>query len=257
MPVKLHYNITGEGRPVIILHGLFGSSRNWRSLAGKIGRTHRVITIDLRNHGQSGRSPSMTYLEMAGDILSFIVDHALDNVVLMGHSMGGKVAMVCTLLQPLLIAKLLVLDIAPVSYAHRYGKLFYALQNLPLHEIKNRNQAEQKLNELINDPRLSRFLIQNLIKSKTGYQWRLDISTIRNNIKQIGSFPELDSGMRYDRPALFMGGAESHFLQPVHHHAIRKYFPGANIELLEKAGHLLHFEQPLKVLDRITLFLQE
>src|SRR3970282_637492 len=123
MPAKLHYNIIGEGEPILILHGLFGSSRDWYSIAKILAKDYQVITPDLRNHGQSEHADSMTYTDMAEDVLYLIKELSLDNISLIGHSMGGKVAMVNALLHPSLIEKLIVLDIAPVSYVHRYGKL--------------------------------------------------------------------------------------------------------------------------------------
>lgn len=257
MPVHLHYNSIGSGKPVIILHGLFGSSRNWQGMAGRLGHGHRVITVDLRNHGQSGQAASMTYPEMAEDVLSLIKQQALENVTLIGHSMGGKTAMTCALLQPDAIARLVVLDIAPVAYHHRYGKLFYAMQNLPLEKIRNRNEAEHLLNEMINDVKLSRFLLQNLVRTAAGYRWRINLATIQNNAEHISNFTLPVPHAIYDRPALFLGGKGSRLLQPVHHPATMALFPAARIELIDRAGHMLHIEEPDIVLDRICRFIAE
>jgi pimeloyl-ACP methyl ester carboxylesterase len=255
MTIHLHYNTTGSGEPIIILHGLFGSSRNWQGMAGRLGHTHRVLTVDLRNHGQSHQAASMTYPEMAEDVLHLVKQQALEDVTLIGHSMGGKTAMTCALLQPNAIARLVVLDIAPVPYQHRYGKLFYAMHNLPLGKIRNRREAEQALNEMIDDIKLSRFLLQNLVRTASGYRWRINLETIQNNIKHISKFPLPSPHAVYDRPALFLGGGESHFLQPVHHPAIKAHFSAARIELIDRAGHMLHIEKPDIVLDRIRQFL--
>jgi len=256
MPVKLHYSTLGTGKPVIILHGLFGSSRNWQSVAKALAGEYRVITPDLRNHGQSEHADSMTYTEMAEDVLALIRDQSLEKVSLVGHSMGGKVAMLSALLNsPSLIEKLAVLDIAPVSYEHRYGKLFEAMHNLPLDRIKNRNEAEKILNDQINDIFLTQFLLQNLVKSEKGFEWRFNLRAIQDNIETISSFPEIEPNTKYDKPALFLGGATSHFIQPQYHDDIRKYFPNADIELIENAGHMLHIEQPEVVVDKIRNFL--
>lgn len=255
MPVPLYYNSTGSGKPLIILHGLFGSSRNWQSLAGRLGRTHQVYTVDLRNHGQSQAAPSMTYPEMAEDVLHLIRGLALPDVTLIGHSMGGKTAMACALMHPDVIGRLVVLDIAPVRYRHRYGKLFYAMENLALDKIRNRNEAEALLDAMVNDIKLSRFLLQNLVRTGTGFRWRINLPVIRNNMGHISDFPLPAQGATYDRPALFLGGAESRFLQPFYHRTVRSHFPSARIELIDHAGHMLHAEQTDIVLDRIRNFL--
>ena len=257
MTIHLHYNITGSGDPVIVLHGLFGSSRNWQGMARRLGRTHQVIAVDLRNHGQSHQADSMTYPEMAEDVLGLVKQQNLVNVTLIGHSMGGKVAMACALLQTHSITRLVVLDIAPVTYQHHYGKLFFAMQNLPLEKIRNRNEAERMLDEMVNDIKLTRFLLQNLVRAETGFRWRINLPLIQNNIEHISNFPLPTAHTVYDRPALFLGGGESHFLQPVHHPAIRALFPSARIELIDNVGHMLHIDEPDIVLDRIRQFITD
>ncbi len=255
MTVKLHYNIAGKGNPIIILHGLFGSSRNWQSAAKILAEEYQVITPDLRNHGQSFHAQSMTYTEMAEDILELIKTNSLDNVCLVGHSMGGKVAMMNALLHSHFIDRLAVLDIAPVSYEHRYGKLFQAMQNLPLDQIKNRNNAEEILNDQINDQFLTQFLLQNLVRAEDGFEWRINLPAIQSNIESISSFPDMGNDKQYDKPALFLGGENSHFVQPEYHGEIKKHFPNAEIELLPDAGHMLHIEQPEVVVDKIRQFI--
>ncbi len=172
----------------------------------------------------------MTYTEMAEDVLDLIKHQSLENVSLIGHSMGGKVAMVYTLLHPLLIEKLIVLDIAPVSYEHRYGKLFQAMQDLQLDQVKDRIEAGIILNDQINDTFLSQFLLQNLNRDENGFQWRLNLPAIQNNIELISGFPDIGSDTKYDKPALFLGGKKSHFIQPDYHKTIQGYFPKAGGE---------------------------
>jgi esterase len=256
MITKLHYNIFGEGKPVIILHGLFGSSRNWQSVSKILSENFQVITPDLRNHGQSFHAESMTYTEMAEDILELIKTNSLDNVSLIGHSMGGKVAMINALLRSDVIDKLAVLDIAPVSYEHRYGKLFQAMQSLPLNELSNRNDAEKILNDQINDLFLTQFLLQNLVRAEDGFEWRINLPAIQSNIESISSFPDIPTETQYNKPALFLGGENSHFVQPEYHSEIKKHFPNAEIELIENAGHMLHIEQPDKTVSKLRKFLE-
>ena len=239
----------------MILHGLFGSLGNWRMMAKNLSVNHQVITVDLRNHGKSAHAGSMTYVEMAEDVLHLITDQALRNTTLIGHSMGGKTVMTAALMQPELIDRIIVMDIAPVSYKHRYGKLFSAMRDLPLNGIKTRNEAEKKLDALINDPELARFLLQNLVRTGNGFAWRLNLPALRNNIEHISGFPDLGPHAQYRKPALFLGGANSHFIRPEHHPAIHGYFPKAEIESIDKVGHMLHMEQPEIVLDKIRRFI--
>jgi len=255
MPAKLHYNIQGEGQAVIILHGLFGSMRNWRSIAKQLAENYKVISVDLRNHGQSEHADSMTYYDMAGDIYELIKTLELDDVAIIGHSMGGKVAMVTALQYEHIIKKLIVIDIAPVSYAHAYEKLFLAMGNLPLNKIKNRDEAEQLLDADINDRWLTQFLLQNLKRDGKGFKWQLNLLAIRLNIDHISKFPEIDDNEQFDLPTLFLGGAESDFIREEYYETVYGYFPQAQIRMIEKAGHMLHIEQPSIVLKSIKAFL--
>jgi esterase len=255
MPVKLNYNIYGNGETIIILHGLFGSSRNWQGIAKKFSGEYRVITVDLRNHGQSGSSESMTYPEMADDIYSLMSWLSIDSTILIGHSMGGKVAMMTALNYQMQVSKLIVLDIAPVNYGHRYEKIFTAMNRLPLDKITGRNEAEVILNKSINDDGLTQFLLQNLTRSDSGFQWRINLATIEGNIELINSFPGNLDGLTWSKPAMFLGGQDSMFLQAEYNQDILKLFPAAEINLIENTGHMLHIEQPVVVYNKIGSFL--
>ena len=255
MPVRLHYKDTGKGDPVIILHGLFGSSRNWQGIAKKLAEEFRVIAVDLRNHGQSGSAGSMLYTEMAEDLHHLMSQLSLESPSLIGHSMGGKVAMMTALKYQNRIKRLVVLDIAPVGYGHRYGKIFSALNNLPLSRITSRNEAEKIMDQTINDLDLTRFLLQNLTRSGPGFQWRINIRAIEENIEFINTFPENVDSMKWSKPALFLGGKNSKFIQPRFHKAILELFPAAEIELIDNAGHMLHIEHAGTVIGKIRKFL--
>lgn len=256
MSLKLHHSIYGEGEPVLILHGLFGSSTNWRSVARALSDNYRIITPDLRNHGQTGHTDSMTYQEMGEDIIRLLDELSLEHATIIGHSMGGKIAMINALLFPDRIKKLFILDIAPADYEHRYGKIFHVMQNLPLDKINNRNEAEAILNEQFDDLFLVRFLLQNLNRKDGGYEWRINLTAIRNNIDLISTFPELEPGRIFDKPVRFLAGETSRFIQPDHQQIIHRYFPGAKIKYVKNAGHMLHVEQPETVLEEFRLFLQ-
>ena len=255
MPVSLHYNDFGKGKPVIILHGLFGSSRNWKGIATLLASEFRVITVDLRNHGQSGYADSMTYREMAEDVYHLICQLSVKSPTLIGHSMGGKVAMMAALEFQRHIKNLIVLDIAPVNYGHKYGKIFAAINSLQLDQVTCRNEAENIINRTINDLKLTRFVLQNLMRSDTGYQWRINVPKIEENIDLINKFPKNIDNLKWDNPALFLGGQNSSFIQLQFTGAILELFPAAEIELIENAGHMLHIEQPVMVADKIRRFI--
>ena len=255
MPVDLHYRSFGQGQPVIILHGLFGSSRNWQSIAKKLAEKYKVFTVDLRNHGQSTHVDSMTYFEMADDINYLVKTLELNNVSLIGHSMGGKVAMITSLLYKGVVSNLVVVDIAPVDYFHTYQKLFLAMNTLPLDNIKSRKDAEIYIDEKINDSWLTQFLLQNLSRSDSGFKWQINLPSIELNITHINRFPELKDDLQFDSPSLFIGGANSEFIRPEFHESIYRYFPGARIKMIENAGHMLHVEQPGVTYESIKSFL--
>ncbi len=240
MSVRLHHTIHGEGEPIIILHGLFGSSRNWRSIAGILAEKYKIITVDLRNHGQSKHTDTMTYFEMADDIQHLMIHLSLDKVSLIGHSMGGKVAMMTVLQKPAMIKQLIVLDIAPVRYERSYGKLFAAMENLPLDTIKSRKIAEQLMNQQINDPDLCRFLLQNLVRTIKGFQWRLNLPVIKSSIEHITGFPDISADACFNGPTLFLGGENSDCIQTKHYKIIHDYFPKAEIQMIANAGHMIH-----------------
>lgn len=255
MAVKLNYNISGNGELVVVLHGLFGSSRNWQTMAKQLATDFQVMTVDLRNHGNSQHAPEMNYPEMADDVHQLIAEHTSEPVTLVGHSMGGKVAMYQSLISPHTVSKLLVLDIAPIEYYHRYGKLFNAMQNLPLDTIKNRNEAEALFSREIDDPLLYRFLLQNLARSESGFYWKINLPVLQENIETINHFPDIEAGTTFDQPSLFLGGARSEFITPDSHAKIFSLFPNARIDLIENAGHMLHVEESGTVLEKIREFI--
>lgn len=256
MPVKLHYQSHGRGKPVLILHGLFGSSRNWSAFARKLAGQYQVITVDLRNHGNSEHTDSMTYTEMAADIRRVLELCGLKRASLIGHSMGGKAAMVFALYHRAMLDKLVVLDITPASYRNNFRTILETLEELPLSELASRKQADKLLAGKINDTSLRLFLLTNLVKTNDGFRWRINITALKANLDAIGSFPALQTVAPYSGPALFLGGGDSGYLRPEHHPAIKQYFTNAKIDYVDNTGHWLHIEQPDTVLSRITAFFQ-
>lgn len=255
--VQLHYRTFGAGGPpVIILHGLFGSSRNWLSISKKLAEHYQVITLDLRNHGESPHVDGMSYPAMAADVFLLAESLGLDEYTLIGHSMGGKVAMQMALERPDIINRLMVLDIAPVEYRHRYGKLFTAMNDLPVDAITNRREAEERFCPDIGDINLCRFLLQNLVRTENGFTWRINLPALENNTDSIAAFPRISPAKQYAGPCLFLGGENSDFILQDHVPVIKQLFPAADVRWLDHAGHLLHAERPDAVLGEILQFIE-
>ncbi len=258
--VEINYSCIGDVEnkiPVLILHGLFGSQKNWGSIAKKLARKYSVITIDLRNHGQSPHATTMSYPEMVTDIIQLLdkLDH--NQAILLGHSMGGKVAMSCALEFPDRIKALCVADIAPVSYQHEFDQIISALQSMPLNEITSRSDADQFLTKTIELPMLRQFLLQNLIKEGDQFSWRINLEAIQREMPVITSFPEDAVGKSFEKNTLFLRGANSDYVASKYHPVIKKYFPSANIQTLPDCGHWLHAEQADLFYDSLIEFLDE
>lgn len=206
----LNYTELGQGRPIIILHGLFGSARNWQGIARSLADSHHVITPDLRNHGQSPHTQSMSYMEMADDVIAIADKLKLNDVIILGHSMGGKVAMTAALSNPERFSALAVIDIAPVSYEHDFDELITAMHALKLDSLKNRTQAEEALGKVIDDIGVIQLLLQNLVRSGDGFKWRINLDGIMANLTLIGQFPDSLNNNACRLPSLFLEIGRAH-----------------------------------------------
>ncbi len=257
--VKLHYQEFGQKNEpaIVILHGFFASSRNWRAIAKKLSESFHVYVPDLRNHGQSPHVQEMNYPAMAADVKSFLMEHKVKKACLLGHSMGGKVAMWAALKNPELIDKLIIVDIAPVSYRHSFENIIQALQNLPLSQINNRKQADQLLSESMPDTNFRQFLLQNLILKDGEYVWRIDLDVFKKAAPAIIAFPDIQNVNAFSGESLFLVGEKSTHVEKKHHEVIFKLFPNAIIKTIADAGHWLHVEQPEHFLSILRSFLSE
>ena len=258
--IDLNYSIIGHVEnqtPVLILHGLFGSQKNWGSIAKKLAKKHPVITLDLRNHGQSPHAATMSYPEMAADIIQLLdkLDHS--SAILVGHSMGGKVAMSCAMEYSDRIKALCVADIAPVRYQHEFDQIISALQSLPLKKIHSRTDADQFLAETIEQAMLRQFLLQNLVKDGDQFSWRINLDAIHGEIPVITGFPDYSVGNSFEKNTLFLRGVNSDYVASQYHSVIKERFPSANIRTLPDCGHWLHAEQPGLFYDSLIEFLDE
>ncbi|MDO9268040.1 MAG: alpha/beta fold hydrolase [Methylobacter sp.] len=239
-----------DNRPLIILHGFFASSRNWRQIAQRLSARFHVYVPDMRNHGASEHHPLMDYPSMTADLLRFIEERGLETASFLGHSMGGKVAMWLALTNPDRVHKLIVADIAPVSYKHSFDNTVQALKALPLAEISNRKQAETLLAAHIPELGYRQFLLQNLILKDGKYCWRLDLDIFQRMAPNIAAFPNADHLAPFTGKALFIAGSDSDFVKP---EDINLLFPEAAFSTIADAGHWLHVQQP----DAFTVLVED
>jgi pimeloyl-ACP methyl ester carboxylesterase len=229
------------GIPLLIVHGLFGSGRNWRALAKHFSRRRRVLTVDLRNHGNSFWDGSNTYEDLAADLAAVIAAHGGVADVL-GHSMGGKAAMVLALQHPDMVRRLLIADIAPVAYAHTQIDNIKAMQALPLEQITRRSEADALLQASIPEPAVRAFLLSSLQMGPEGNRWMLNLQALAANMPAIIGFPDVSG--QYDGPAHFIYGGASDYVRPQYHARIRELFPCADFHKIAGAGHWVHAEKP-------------
>lgn len=240
-----------SGTPLIIAHGLFGSARNWNVIAQRLSDTRQVISVDMRNHGQSFWAAPHSYEAMANDLAEVIVDLGRP-VDLLGHSMGGKASMALALARPNLLRRLIVADIAPVRYAHDQLQNIDAMQSLDLNHINRRSEAQNALASAgITDPTLQAFFTQSLdLKAK---QWAFNLAQLRKDMDLILNFPEF--GGHFNQLTLFLTGANSTYVTRDMRPTIREKFRKARFVTLNKASHWLHAEQPRAFEHAVRTFL--
>ncbi len=255
MAVTLSYGQQGAGPPLVILHGLFGSGRNWKAIAARLAATHHVYTPDLRNHGRSPWTESMSYRELAGDVASFIERHDLGKTVVLGHSMGGKAAMVLALEQPGRLDALIVLDIAPLRYEHSLSSYVEAMQDVNLGGMTRRDEADRLLRTRIPDSGVRAFLLQNLVFRDRRFDWRINLPVLAAHMGELADFPAIAPACSYDGQALFLYGERSPYRQAAHDQEVYRLFPNAEIVVIPGAGHWLHVDQPERLTADIRRFL--
>ena len=233
----------GRGPPLVVLHGLFGAARNWGAIGRRLSARHRVLAMDLRNHGASPRAGTMDYPGMAGDVAETMAAAGAAPAAVLGHSMGGKAAMALALTRPELVSRLLVADIAPVPYPPRQARIVAAMRAVPLRPGLARREADAALMaEGVQDPATRAFLLQNLRFEGEAPAWRCGLDEIAAALADIEGFPEFAS--RYEGPALFLLGERSDYVQSEHRPRIRGLFPAARFLTLRGTGHWLHAEKP-------------
>ncbi|AWK85109.1 alpha/beta fold hydrolase [Azospirillum thermophilum] len=257
MPLPLTYLEAGEtngGTPLLVLHGLFGSARNWQTLARRFAETRRVYALDLRNHGGAPWAAEMTYPEMAEDVLRFLDDRGFARAAVVGHSMGGKTAMTLALNHPDRVERLVVVDIAPVPYTHTHAPYVAAMKKADLAGCTRRSEVEAQLADAVPEAPLRSFLLQNLVLEHGKFHWRINLDAIERSMDALIGFPDLGD-RSYSGPALFIGGGASDYIVSKHYAAIRHRFPAADIRMIDGAGHWVHAERPEEVAKLVEGFL--
>ena len=253
LTTMLHRAAGPADRPTLLIaHGLFGSGRNWGVVARRLADRRDVVTVDMRNHGQSPRMPSQSYPDMAADLAEIIRANGSAMDVL-GHSMGGKAAMQLALSEGTLINRLVVADIAPVAYTHDQSLHIHALRAMDLSGVTTRGEADRRLQATVPDPGLRAFFLQSLDLKAQPPAWRLNLDVLEAEMPLIVGWPGTQG--RFDHPTLFLTGSESNYVKPEHRDAIRGLFPAARFAKLLGAGHWLHADKPREFEDTVRAFL--
>jgi len=250
--MKLHYRELGEGQPFIILHGLFGFSDNWQTHAKKLAEYYRVILVDLRNHGHSDWSEDFSYEIMADDVKELCDDLHLTDIIMLGHSMGGKTAMFFAQKYESLLEKLIVVDMGIKSYPMHHDHILAGLKSLDLEALKSRSEAEKILAKNIDSDGVRQFLLKNIYwKEKGKMAWRMNIPVLEREMPTIlGSLPEGESFV----PTLFIRGALSQYVLDEDIPTIENAFPDSEIVTIDNAGHWVHAENPDAFLEAVLGF---
>ncbi len=255
--MQLAFRKYGSGQPLLILHGLFGQSDNWNTLAKRFGENgFETFTIDQRNHGLSPHSEMWNYEVMADDIKEFIDNHNLKNPILLGHSMGGKVAMVFALKYPGVLNKLIVVDMSPRKYEPHHDSVIEALNAVDFSKINTRKEVEKVLNEFIPDFGTKQFLLKNIYWEDSAIDkmnWRFNLPVITKNYNEIlVAIPEKQSDVK----TLFIRGEKSHYICDLDILEIEKRFSNYKLETVAKAGHWVHAEQPESFYQCVMSFIK-
>ena len=252
----LHHREAGEGtRPLVLLHGLFGSSANWMGIARQLAPDWRIVVPDLRNHGRSFHDPDVSYPALAGDVRALLDELGLERAVLVGHSMGGKTAMWLALTAADRVQRLVVVDSAPVGSSSSMAGLLRGLAAVDVAALPGRAAADAALAAVAPDSRVRDYLLQNLVRQHGVWRWRMNVPALLAGIDAIRGWPEPPADARYLGPTLFLHGGESSYVQPAHEPVIRALFPYARFRSVPGAGHWVYADRPAEFLAALRAFL--
>ena len=255
--IELNYKSFGQGPPLIIVHGLFGTLDNWQTLAKSFAEKYSVFILDLRNHG---RSPHMDglfdYQVLAEDLKDFMEQHWIYKSHLLGHSMGGKTVMQFSLTYPEMVDKMIVVDIAPKSYKGGHEAILHALSSLDLTTLVDRKSAEDHLMNLLNEVGTVQFLLKNLSRKKEGgFEWKMNLNNLIQNYDNILDNISIES--QNEHPALFIRGGNSDYVLDSDFQHIQELFPNSKIITIDGAGHWVHADKPKELFEIVDEFLSE
>ncbi|MDO6801260.1 alpha/beta fold hydrolase [Wenyingzhuangia sp. 1_MG-2023] len=252
----LHSNVVGSGFPLIILHGYFGMGDNWKSHANTLSKDYEVHMVDQRNHGRSFHSDEFNYELMVEDLRFYFEEKGIEKAIVLGHSMGGKTAMLFAVEYPELIEKLVIVDIAPKYYAPHHHAIIEALNSVDFSQLKLRSEIDDILKVNIKEEGVRQFLLKNVYrKTKTEMAFRFNLKSLTENNSEVGE--ALPSFTMYDGDVLFLRGQKSDYIQDKDFSLIEAHFEKAEIETVSNAGHWLHAENPVEFYNKLIRFLKQ
>lgn len=253
--MQLFFREQGQGQPMVIMHGVFGSSDNWLTQSKMLSQHYRVMSLDLRNHGQSPHDNTFDYPSMANDLMLFIKEHKLESPIVVGHSMGGKVAMNFAVAHPDMLEKLIVVDISPRPYKLEHYVIMDGLKAIPIERITSRTEADEALTPFVPEPDVRQFLLKNLQrKPEGGFTWKINLPVIDKNLSNIGL--DLQFPGKFEKPTLFVRGGRSKYVRDEDMTRIKEVFPKAELETLD-TGHWVQAEKPKEFVDLVLRWLNQ
>lgn len=251
----MNFKKIGEGAPIIILHGVFGSSDNWLSIGKVLGEHNTVYLPDLRNHGDSFHDDVFTYEAMVNDLVEMIEKEKIQDPIIIGHSMGGKVAMKFAVNHPDLFDKLVVVDIAPRAYRPHHQQILEGLKAIDLSQINSRKEADDTLAKYVPEMGVRQFLLKNLSRDEDkNFVWKLNLPVIDKNIENVGE--GIEEQIAISKPTLFLRGGNSRYIKNEDIINIVAIFPNAEVKTIEGAGHWLHAEKPEEFIEIVRHFIR-
>lgn len=253
--MELNYKEFGQGEPIVILHGLFGTSDNWQTLAKQLAKNYTVFIIDQRNHGRSPHDDEFNYQVMAHDLKEFLEQNWIYKARIIGHSMGGKTAMQFASSYPDMVEKLVIVDIANNTYKGGHEGIFEALMSLELDKVENRKDADEFLKNKIEEFGVRQFLLKNLTRNKSGeYEWKMNLPVIYKNYQSI--LEEIEVEEQFEGATLFVKGGLSKYINEENFNTTQQVFPNAVLKTIKNVGHWVHAEAPKELLQLLNVFLK-